>query len=154
MRCRFAALGLSVLLLGGCMSANPGDREVIGALMGAAGGAVLAAKNVGNGTGRTLGIAAGTLLGSWAGADIGRSLDRANAAYESGGPVVRGHSQQVPVPGIAPPIAPAGAGQVWQASAGQAGGTIREARDCRALEGGLRPAFACRNDHGQWFVLQ
>ncbi len=141
----------AALLLAGCLSERPGTREVIGSLAGAAGGAAAAANNVGKGSGRTLAIAAGTLLGGAIGADIGRSLDRANAAYETAPARRRGHSQQVPVAGIDPP-----AGYARSAArSGGAGYSIREARDCRPLEdGGLRPVFACTNDAGQWFILQ
>lgn len=148
---KFIAIAVATaFLLGGCVSHNPGFREGVGALTGAAGGAFLGDK-VGKGRGRVLATAAGTVTGLAVGADIGRSLDRANELYEARarGPI--GHSQQTPVPGFAP-APPAGEGH---SARGTSGSTIREARDCRALNGGgLRPAFACRNSAGQWFVLQ
>lgn len=147
-----AAVSL-VLMLGGCYSGGTGPREGIGALGGAVGGAFLGEK-VGKGRGRVLATAAGTVLGAAVGSDVGRSLDRANRAYESLARRPTGHSQQTPVPGFAPPPRAGDGG--YQGGAGQAAGTtIRDAQDCRALEGGgLRPAFACRNSVGQWFVIQ
>jgi len=139
-----------VFLFGGCASADPGKREWIGALLGAMSGAAAAANNINKGDGRSLGMAAGALLGYAVGADIGRSLDRANRIYTRR---PRGHSQQTPVAGFAPPPK---IGRPWfgNRETTPLSGTTRDARDCRALEGGLRPTFACRNNTGQWFVLQ
>ena len=136
--------------LGGCLSGDPGLREGLGALGGATGGAFVGNK-IGKGSGRVLTTGAGALIGAGVGADIGRSLDRANRVYTSR----FGHGQQTPVPGFAP--APRRDGS-WFGGSSDAGAeprhTIRDARDCRPLEGGLRAAFACRNSAGQWFVLQ
>ncbi len=147
-------VALVATLLGGCMSNEAGPRQGIGALAGAVGGAFLGDK-VGKGRGRVLATAAGTIAGAAIGSDVGRSLDRANAAYARRAPVA--HSQQTPVPGFALPPA-SGAGYEGPASQREelsAGATVRDARDCRALDtGSLRPSFACRNSLGQWFILQ
>lgn len=148
------AAALLTVFLGGCLSGGMGPRETIGSLGGAVGGA-FAGNRVGEGGGRILATAAGTLVGATVGADIGRSLDRANQAWEARARAPRGHSQQTPVPGFAP-----AASGSWPAASHAAGegpsatGAIRDAQDCRALKGGLKPAFACRNGAGHWFVLQ
>ena len=138
--------------LGGCLYDDAGPRQVVGALGGTVGGAFVGNK-IGKGSGRVLATAAGALIGSGMGADIGRSLDRANRVYTSR----FGHGQQTPVPGFA--SAPRRGGSWFDGSSGadadaRSGRAIRDARGCRRLEGGLRAAFACRNDAGQWFVLQ
>ncbi len=144
------------VLLGGCLADGAGPRQTLGALGGAVGGAFVG-NEIGKGSGRVLATAAGTLVGLGVGADVGRSLDRANRVYEARLRERRGHSQQTPVPGFAP--APA-AGGSWSGGAHDANegawrsGSVRDARDCRSLQGGLKPVFACRNGAGQWFVLQ
>ena len=138
--------------LGGCLYGDVGPRQAIGTLGGATGGAFVG-NRIGKGSGRVLATAAGALIGAGIGADVGRSLDRANRVYTSR----FGHGQQTPVPGFAP--APRRGGSWFGGSSGADAGAgpghaIRDARSCRRLEGGLRAAFACRNDAGQWFVLQ
>ena len=150
-----AVLAAAALLLWGCVSNGAGPRQSIGAVTGAVGGAFLGSQ-IGKGSGRVLATGAGTIAGMALGADIGRSLDRANEIYErrgygSHGPL--GHSQQTPIPGFA--VRPGSYGSGASLGSAAAGSTIRDARDCRPLEdGGLRPAFACRNSTGQWFILQ
>lgn len=72
-------------------------------------------------------------------------------------PGPRNHSQQVPVPGFAPaaPVAPGLFGiDVRSAEERTAIFFLSAATDCRPLEGGLRPAFACRTAEGHSFVKQ
>ena len=149
------AVTTAAFLLGGCTSDSIGPRQAVGALGGAVGGAFLG-DNVGKGKGRTLATAAGTLAGLAIGSEIGRSLDRANELYEARRYGSAGHSQQTPVPGFAPPPRGHGAGFAGPTrNASASAPTIRDAQNCRALDsGGLRPAYACRNSVGQWFVLQ
>lgn len=81
-------------LLAGLMLAAPagaGDKDLFGALLGGAGGAVLGAQ-IGKGHGRLASTAAGTLIGAAVGQSFGRSLDRADAVYAAG---YRGHQPQV-----------------------------------------------------------
>ena len=149
--CNVGASAVLATLLSGCLSDSAGPRQTLGALGGAIGGAFVG-NEIGKGSGRVLATAAGTLAGLGVGADVGRSLDRANRVYQARLQPRRGHSQQTPVPGFAP-----AAGGSWFGGANegvQHSGSIRDARDCHSLQGGLRPAFACRNGAGQWFVLQ
>ena len=147
-------LAALVVLLSGCVSPNAGNRELLGGLLGAVGGGTVAANNINKGDGRNLGVAVGAVLGSVVGADIGRSLDRANQLHNLQVQRYSSHSQQVPVAGFAPP--PRHRSRWF----GNANGSVpipqtnRDTNNCRPLEGGLRPAFACRNGAGQWFVLQ
>ena len=154
MRKTLPTAAVILLLLGGCVSPDAGNRELLGALLGAAGGGAVAANNINKGDGRSLGVAVGAVLGSVVGADVGRSLDRANKLYNWRAQRYRNHSQQVPVAGFAP--APKRRGSWFGNTHGDAPipQTIRDAKNCRSLEGGLRPTFACRNSAGQWFVLQ
>jgi len=118
---------------------------------GAVGGALAAGKNVGKGSGRAVAAGAGALVGYGIGADIGRSLDRANRLYQGQAEKPVGHSQQTPVPGFAHP---AGQGNSVFGGEATSGPSIRDGGKCRPLEGGLRPSVVCRNQAGQWFVLQ
>ena len=145
---------LAAATLGGCASEGVGSREAVGALAGAVGGAVAAAGNIGKGTGRDLAAVGGALLGAAAGADIGRSLDRANAAWRSSAFRPTGHSQQVPVPGFAP-ASHGGRGLAALFDEDTPIPTIRDASECSPLdEDTLRLAFACRTADGHRFVLQ
>ena len=150
---RFGIIALSVVLLGGCHAGKGGlgPRELVGSLAGAVGGALAAGKNVGRGSGRALAAGAGALIGYGIGADVGRSLDRANRLCEARPEKPVGHSQQTPVPGFDHPSRRGGA--VFGGEA-EIGPSIRDAGSCRSLEGGLRPSVVCRNEAGQWFVLQ
>lgn len=153
---RIAALLALAIPLGGCLPDASGSREAVGALGGAVGGAFVG-KDIGGGSGQVLATAAGTLIGAAVGADIGRTFDLANRGYEARLSRRVGHSQQTPVPGFvtAPPGGSSWFGSPAGADTGaQRTGAIREAHACRPLEGGLKPAFACWNDAGQWFVLQ
>ena len=79
------------------------------------------------------------------------------AGCAPGNPGPRNHSQQVPVPGFAP-AAPVASGLfsigVRSAEEQAAVFFLSAASDCRPLEGGLRPAFACRTAEGHRFVRQ
>lgn len=155
------AAALAATTLGGCASEGPGARETVGALAGAVGGAMVAAGNIGAGTGRDIAAVGGALLGAAAGADIGRSLDRANAGWRpSAARASRptGHSQQVPVPGFAPaphrgPGLAALLADLFTEDPPIP--TLRDASECSPLDDDtLRPAFDCRTAEGHRFVLQ
>ena len=150
---RLIVILLLVLLLGGCHAATrePGPREVVGSMAGAVGGALAAGKNIGKGSGRIVAAGAGALLGYAIGAEVGRSLDRANRGYDNRPVQPVGHSQQTPVPGFASSSRSTGWTNMGEDTSVP---SIRDAGNCRSLEGGLRPAVLCRNGSGQWFVLQ
>ena len=75
---RMALVGLVALTLAlaGC-SANPGEKEAVGTLLGAIGGGIAGAQ-VGKGRGKLVATGIGTLLGAAIGNEIGKSLDRAD----------------------------------------------------------------------------
>ena len=72
---RLIAIGLIALGLTACQQG--GQKQTIGTLLGAVGGAV-AGSQIGKGRGQLIAVAAGTLLGSLAGGEIGKSLDNAD----------------------------------------------------------------------------
>ncbi len=67
-----SALALVSLVLAGCE--NAGQKQTVGTLAGAAGGAVIGSQ-IGGGTGKLAAVAVGTLLGGIIGSEIGRQLD-------------------------------------------------------------------------------
>lgn len=84
-----AVVAICGLMIAGCQqgpggygnrTSQMGDKETVGTLLGAAGGAVAGA-NIGKGTGRYVAIAAGTLLGAALGNSVGSSLDKADMQY-------------------------------------------------------------------------
>lgn len=68
------------LALAGCENAQDRQKELIGKILGAAGGAVAGAQ-FGKGSGRLVAVAVGTLAGAWLGSEVGKSLDRADRAH-------------------------------------------------------------------------
>lgn len=66
------ALAIASLVLTGCE--NVGQKQTVGTLAGAAGGAVIGSQ-IGGGTGKLAAVAVGTLLGGVIGSEIGRQLD-------------------------------------------------------------------------------
>lgn len=83
---RFKKFGLimasvAVLSLGACESIqNAGTKETVGGVSGAVIGGVLGSK-VGGGSGQRWATGAGVLLGALLGAEVGKSLDKADMMY-------------------------------------------------------------------------
>jgi surface antigen len=74
---KLAAVAILAFGISACDRQNGGDKQTIGTLLGAAGGAVAGAQ-IGSGRGQLAAVAVGTLLGALAGSEIGKSLDRAD----------------------------------------------------------------------------
>lgn len=74
---KLAAVAVVAIGLAACEQQNGGNKQTIGTLLGAAGGAVAGAQ-FGKGRGQIAAVAVGTLLGALAGSEIGKSLDRAD----------------------------------------------------------------------------
>lgn len=72
-----AMIGALTITLAACTTADSGQKQTAGTIIGAIGGAVLGSK-IGGGSGRVAAAAAGTLLGAWLGSEVGKSLDRAD----------------------------------------------------------------------------
>jgi len=72
---RYLAIGLLALAMAACQQG--GEKQTLGTLLGAVGGAV-AGSQIGKGRGTLVAVAAGTLLGGFLGSEIGKSLDRAD----------------------------------------------------------------------------
>lgn len=80
MKCKqVVALATVGALIAACTS-NPGPKESVGTLAGAAIGGVLGSK-IGKGTGQGIAIGLGALLGAGIGNELGKSLDRADMMY-------------------------------------------------------------------------
>ncbi len=82
---KLISVGVIALMLTACQDQygrpmGMGNKEGVGTLLGAVGGAAVGSQ-FGGGTGRVVGIAAGTLLGAALGNQIGQSLDRADMNY-------------------------------------------------------------------------
>lgn len=73
-------VGCLMLTLAACDTAQTGQKEIGGALLGAAVGGLLGSQ-IGGGRGRLAATAAGTLLGAYLGSQAGRSLDRADRLH-------------------------------------------------------------------------
>ncbi len=72
-------IAVTALVLAGCAN-NPGPKQTMGTLIGAAGGG-LAGAQIGRGKGQLVAVAVGTLLGALIGNEVGQSLDRADRLY-------------------------------------------------------------------------
>ena len=152
---KFLVTGLVGLSLVGCTTEG-GQKQQVGTLLGAAGGALLGAQ-VGSGTGQLVGVAAGTLLGAMLGQEIGRSLDRADRAAMS-----RAEDEAY--------RAPVGDTISWNNPQSGNYGTVTPVRDgtsssgryCREFQqtvtigGRVEEAYgtACRQPDGSWEIVQ
>lgn len=132
-----------------------GSREVVGMLLGAAGGGLLGS-NIGKGRGQLAAVAAGTLLGAFIGREIGASLDQSDLACAHAA-TRRAHS------------APIGSEIQWRnPETGHAGtivpvreGTDRGGQYCREYQqtvtigGRTEQAYgtACRMPDGAWQIV-
>lgn len=80
MKIKIACAAIALMFgLTACES-NMGQKEVGGALLGAAAGGLLGSQ-IGGGAGKLAATAAGTLLGAYIGSEVGRSLDRTDRLY-------------------------------------------------------------------------
>jgi surface antigen len=75
----FALVAVTAFTLSACQSDNWGNKQTIGTLGGAAGGALLG-NQFGKGTGNVVTTALGAVVGGWLGNEIGSSLDNADRA--------------------------------------------------------------------------
>lgn len=152
-------LGVAVALavfVAGC--AETGGRKEVGGLLGAIGGGLLGAQ-VGSGSGRLIATGAGAVLGGLIGADIGDGVDKAKAAQRT---ALVNHPQQAPIRQNSigyrqSPPNYGGAGYNQPNYGEDYGGTAAPAYStsgCNRLSGGFKPAFACKDNFGRWYVVQ
>ncbi|MFC7331981.1 RT0821/Lpp0805 family surface protein [Rhodocista pekingensis] len=150
-----AACAIAALLLAGCQQGTGGgiDRETVGTLGGAAGGALLGSQ-IGGGGGRTVATAVGAVLGALAGRELARNLgdqdkERAIAAEEAA--VTR--NEQItwnnPDTGNRGTIAPT------RSYTNDAGNLCREYTHTVHVDGRAETArgTACRQDDGTWRLV-
>ncbi len=145
----------AVAMLAGC-TADQGNKQTLGTLLGATGGAVLGS-NVGKGKGNIVGIAAGTLLGAYAGNEIGASLDRADMGYANNtaqeafetAPAGRTSSWRNPDSGNSGTVTPV---KTYQTNNGQ---YCREYNQTVNVGGRTEEAYgtACRQEDGSWKII-
>lgn len=150
-----ALLMLASISLGGCQSEGWGQKQSIGTLGGAAGGALLG-NQFGKGTGNVVMTAIGAVAGAWLGNEIGASLDAADQSKLS-----RAQSTAYD--------APIGQTITWNnPKSGNSGtftpvrdGTANDGRYCREFSqtvtvgGKKQEAYgqACRQPDGAWQIV-
>lgn len=146
---------LAALSLGACQSSGWGQKQTIGTLGGAAGGALLG-NQFGKGTGNVVATAIGAVAGAWLGNEIGSSLDNADKA------ALRNAEQQAY-------SAPVGQTITWDnPQSGNSGtftpvrnGTSSSGQYCREFQqtimvgGKQQEAFgtACQQPDGSWKIV-
>ncbi len=150
-----ALLLSSALSLSACQSDEWGQKQSIGTVVGAGGGALLG-NQFGKGTGNVIATAIGAVAGGWLGNEIGSSLDNADRAALS-----RAQSQAY--------AAPIGQQITWNNPQSGNSGTFTPVRDGTAANGeycrefqqtatiGGRPqqtyGTACRQPDGAWKIV-
>lgn len=152
------ALVVAGTLLAGCTAANNrGQNEVVGTVLGAAGGGLLG-NQFGGGTGKTIATAAGTLLGAWLGNSVGQSLDtvdRGNIQRAESTAYVAPVGQQItwnnPQSGNYGTITP-----VREGTNNTNGQLCREFRQTIVVGGQTQEGYgtACRQVDGSWKIVQ
>lgn len=149
----------TVALLTACTNdgtgTRTGDKQALGTLLGAAGGAVLGS-NVGHGKGNIASIAVGTLLGAYMGSEIGSSLDKADLMYANGAaqnafetlPSGQSSTWRNPDSGNYGTVTPTATHQTSQ------GQYCREYQQTVTVQGQTQQAFgtACRQPDGSWKI--
>jgi surface antigen len=145
----------SAFLLAGCNTAEYGNKQSIGTLMGAAGGA-LAGSQVGKGRGQLVAVAVGTALGGLLGSEVGKSLDRADRAA-----IAQAEYRALEAP-VGEPINwnnpdSGNYGQVQTVRDGRAssGAYCREYQHSISVGGRIQEAYgtACQQPDGSWKVV-
>lgn len=155
--------GTLVISVSACQTT--GQKQGVGAVLGAVGGGLLGS-TIGGGSGKLAATAAGVVLGGLLGSETGRSLDRADAVYAR---QYRGSASQVPV---APPAGYAYRGAPAYSSAiPSAASHVRvphrstvlpfrssasSPANCKPLVGepGTRLVYACQAAGGAWFIAR
>lgn len=148
---------MALAFLSACTTDQAGNKQTIGTLLGAGGGAVLGS-NVGKGKGNIAAIAVGTLLGAYTGSEIGASLDRADMMYANQtaqnafetAPSGRAMTWQNPDSGNSGTVTPI---KTFQTNNGQ---YCREYTQTVQVGGQSQEAYgtACRQPDGAWLVVK
>jgi surface antigen len=150
------AVLLAALLVFGCADREPGTKQTIGTLGGAAAGGLLGAQ-IGSGTGRLAATAAGVLLGALVGSEIGRSMDevdrmKARQAFDRAAqaPVGETIAWQNPDTGNGGSVTPTREGT------SASGDYCREFQQQVTIGGKTEQAYgtACRRPDGSWEMVQ
>lgn len=148
-------LVVAALSLSACQSQGWGQKQTIGTLGGAAGGALLG-NQFGKGTGNVIATALGAVAGAWLGNEIGSSLDNADRtalnsaqvqAYEA--PVGKTIAWNNPESGHSGTFTPVRDGKASD------GSYCREFQQTVNIGGQKQQAYgtACRQPDGNWQIV-
>lgn len=156
-RRRCVAGAAALCLLTGLTACAGGPKQTAGGALGALAGGVSGAQ-IGSGSGQLWATGIGAVLGGLIGSEAGASLDRADAAYARTHSTGPGIPQQVPNRALVQ----RGGGRAVGAYATPNGAPAYNqtppryggSDNCRQLDGGFKPAFACQGANGAWYVLQ
>jgi surface antigen len=151
-----ALLVVAALGLAGCQSEGWGQKQSIGTLGGAAGGALLG-NQFGKGTGNVVLTALGAVAGAWLGNEIGASLDNADKsalrnaevkAYNA--PIGQTIQWNNPRSGNSGTFTPVNDGRDSN------GAYCREFNQSVVIGGKKQDAFgtACQQPDGSWKIIQ
>lgn len=149
------AAAVAVLMLAGCAGNGPGPKQVIGGVLGAAGGGAAGAQ-FGSGDGQLLATGAGAVLGALIGSEVGKSLDRMDKMYMSRttqktlekAPTGNTNGWRNPDSGNRGSITPT---ETYQTASGR---YCREFQQTIVVGGESQKAYgtACRQPDGSWKV--
>lgn len=135
----------------------PGGHEFFGTVLGAISGGVIGAQ-IGSGSGRAAAIAGGILLGSLVGNTIGRQLDvyDRRLAYQSTQYALESMRSGSAVEWRGPGSGAFGTVVPRPAFQNQLGQYCREFQETVVIGGQQQSAYgtACRQDDGQWRIVQ
>jgi surface antigen len=146
---------VAALSLSACQSQGWGQKQTIGTLGGAAGGALLG-NQFGKGTGNVITTALGAVAGAWLGNEIGSSLDNADKAALSGaqsqayaapvGETINWNNPQSGNYGTFTPV---------RDGTSSSGSYCREFQQTAVIAGKQQQAFgtACRQPDGTWRIV-
>lgn len=150
---RIAFVAVTALALAACTEGR--EKEELGTILGGIGGVAIGSQ-IGGGSGRIIAAAAGTLLGAFAGREIGKSLDRADAAEAKkaqdkahAAPVGQQISWSNPETGHSGTVTPTRQGT------DSTGSQCREYQSTVTIGGKTEQAYgtACRQADGSWKVV-
>jgi len=159
------SLALVTTLLAGCNPPPPGagqdtggiSKQDIGTVLGGVGGAVIGS-TVGGGRGRLVATGAGAVLGAFAGNAIGKSLDKADAAYanQAAQRALETSPPGQPLPWSNPQSGNSGTITPQAPYQNPDGSYCREYTQTIVVGGQQQQAYgkACRQPDGSWKIIQ
>jgi surface antigen len=151
---KLIATSLMLPWLASCAQ-DAGDKQILGTMIGAAGGG-LAGAQIGGGSGKLAATAAGVLLGAMVGSEVGKSLDRADRLYRN---QTRQRALETNRTGVKsnwvnPDSGNSGTITPQPAIENASGGYCREFQETVTIGGEQETAYgtACRQPDGTWKI--